>query len=247
MRKPLVVGNWKMHGRRASVAALVGSIIGDRQGGSAEVVVCPPSVFLADVAAQIMGAGVALGAQDLSEYDEGAYTGDVSGAMLKDFGCQYVIVGHSERRFIFGETDVRVVGKFAAAQRWGLTPILCVGESLAEREAGSTLVVIRNQLQAVVNRVGRAALASAVIAYEPVWAIGSGRTATPTQAQDVHRAIRAELGEYGAATPILYGGSVKAANVAELLCEDDIDGVLVGGAALNADEFNAICAIADRN
>lgn len=247
MRKPLVVGNWKMHGRRVSVAAVVRAIIAGRRQDFTEVVVCPSAVFLADVGAQLALAGIGLGAQNLSEHDEGAYTGEVAGAMLKDMGCDYVIVGHSERRSLFGETDAQIAGKFAAAQRWGLVPILCVGETLVEREAGDTLEVIRRQLRAVADRVGNMALASAVIAYEPVWAIGSGRSATPAQAQDAHRAIRIALGDGGAATRILYGGSVKPMNAQQLLAQDDIDGALVGGASLNADEFIAICASADRN
>ncbi len=182
-----------------------------------------------------------LGAQNLSEYDQGAYTGEVAGDMLVDVGCQMVIVGHSERRALFGETDASVARKFVAAEGCGLTPILCVGETLEQREADVTLDVIERQLQAVIDLAGVDALASAVIAYEPVWAIGTGKTASPEQAQQVHTAIRNRLGDAGAETRILYGGSVKAANAAEIFAQHDIDGALVGGASLNAEEFLEIC------
>lgn len=249
MRKKLVVGNWKMHGSLAANAALLSALrpaLADLRG--AESAVCVPFPYLAQVQQALRGSPVAWGAQTLSEYDQGAYTGEVAGAMLKDFGCTYVIVGHSERRSLFGETDAQVALKFEAAQKAGLIPILCVGESLAERESGATEHVVARQLDAVVQQVGVKGLSHAVLAYEPVWAIGTGRTATPAQAQAVHAFIReraASLDEGVAAGLVIqYGGSVKAANAAELFAQPDIDGGLIGGAALLADEFLRICAAA---
>jgi triosephosphate isomerase len=198
----------------------------------------------------LRGSGIEWGAQDVCQFDEGAYTGAVSAAMVADFGCRYAIVGHSERRALFGDTDEIVARKFAAAIRVGLMPILCVGESLSERESGTTETVVARQLDAVVTHVGVAPLARAVIAYEPVWAIGTGRTATPEQAQAVHAFIRRTLAHaddrIAAALPILDGGSVKAANAAQLFSGPDIDGGLIGGASLNAAEFIAICRCAER-
>lgn len=246
MRIPLVVGNWKMHGTPALIERAVDAYGGSPRPGAAEIVICPPFVFLAELAARLSALGVKVGAQNLSEHDEGAYTGEVAGRMLSAVGCRYVLVGHSERRALMGETDRQVADKFAAAQRADLTPILCVGESHPERQAGATFAVIGRQLQAVVERVGVGAFADAAIAYEPVWAIGSGLAASPAQAQEVMQWIRARLGAHGAQTRILYGGSVKAANVGELLAQADIDGVLVGGASLDADEFAKIGKLADR-
>jgi triosephosphate isomerase len=197
----------------------------------------------------LLGSAVALGAQSVSEHASGAFTGEVSASMLAEFGCRYVLVGHSERRAIFGEGDIAVAAKFEAAQRAGLVPILCVGETLDEREAGKTASVIARQLSAVLERVGVAAMASAVVAYEPVWAIGTGVTASPTQAQEVHAAIRAQVAEFDADVAgdlrILYGGSVKPQNAKELFGQSDIDGGLIGGAALVADDFLKICLAAD--
>lgn len=249
MRQPVVAGNWKMHGDRASSAALVDGIIaGLDQADGVEVVVCPPAVHLTRVAERIGGAPVGLGGQDLCQHDEGAYTGDVSGPMLVDAGCGYCIVGHSERRAGHGEDSGMVAAKFEAARRSGLTPILCVGETLAEREAGRTEAVIAAQVDAVVERVGPGELAGALLAYEPVWAIGTGRTAAPEQAQEVHATIRRRLASVDRgiadALRMLYGGSVKSDNAGELFAQPDIDGGLIGGASLKPEPFLAICAAA---
>lgn len=210
--------------------------------------VCVPFPYLAQTRELLCDTPVAWGAQTLSEHDAGAYTGEVSGAMLREFECRYVIVGHSERRQLYGETDAQVAAKFAAAQRAGLTPILCVGETLTEREQDATEQVVSRQLDAVLDVVGVEALREAVLAYEPVWAIGTGRTATPEQAQTVHRHIRGRIGAHDAAIAdgvrILYGGSVKAANAAEIFAMPDVDGGLIGGASLVADDFIAICVAA---
>jgi len=250
MRQPLVAGNWKMNGSRTSIEELLSGI---KQGLTpelrAEVAVCPPFVYLQQVAGALEGSGVTWGAQTVSEFESGAYTGEVAPAMLNDFGCRYAIVGHSERRSIYREDDATVAKKFDAALQAGLQPILCVGELLEEREQGITELVVGRQLEAVLNHSGVAALANAVIAYEPVWAIGTGKTASPQQAQDVHAFIRGRVAEHdatiAAALRILYGGSVKAANAAELFGMPDIDGGLIGGASLQADEFLAICRAAD--
>jgi len=249
MRRAMVAGNWKMNGSRAESAALVSEIergLGDLR--HTEVVVCPPFVLIPIVAERLAGKHIACGGQNLSVHKSGAYTGEISGPMLREFGCSYVIVGHSERRALYAENDQVVAEKFQAAQGVGLVPILCVGETLAEREANQTEMVVARQLDAVVDRVGSAAMAAAVIAYEPVWAIGTGKTATPEQAQEVHRFIRARLAQRGAALAeglrLLYGGSVKAANARELFAQPDIDGGLIGGASLNAQEFVAICRAA---
>jgi triosephosphate isomerase len=250
MRRPLVAGNWKMNGSTTAARTLLDGIVGPVGGlRAAEVAVCPPFVFLRDAATQLAGSSVALGAQSLCEHESGAYTGEVSGAMLRDLGCSYVIVGHSERRQYFGETNALVARKFARALATDLVPILCVGETLAEREAGQTEAVVTRQLAAVVEGSGIGAFAGAVIAYEPVWAIGTGRTATPQQAQAVHACIRGWLAAASATVAagirLLYGGSVKGANAAELFAEPDIDGGLIGGASLNAGEFMTICQAAD--
>ncbi|HLW75192.1 MAG TPA: triose-phosphate isomerase [Gammaproteobacteria bacterium] len=248
MRQPLVAGNWKMNGNRDSAVKLADAVLQGSDGRKAEVLLCPPFVYLADVARVLKGSGIALGAQDLCAEDNGAFTGEVSGDMLRDSGCRYVIVGHSERRALFGEDDARVARKFMAAQKAGLTPILCVGETLAEREAGETPAVVGRQLKAVLDSAGIGAFAQAVVAYEPVWAIGTGRTAKSGQAQEVHALIRgllaAQDAKIAAGMRLLYGGSVKAANAAELFHMPDIDGGLVGGASLDAAEFLAICAAA---
>jgi triosephosphate isomerase len=201
-------------------------------------------VYLPEVIAALHDTDIGVGAQNVSEQQQGAYTGEVSADMLRDIGCRYAIVGHSERRTLYGENDEQVAAKFMAAQAEGLVPILCVGETLAQREQGETLTVINSQLDAVIQAAGIKAVCSAVIAYEPVWAIGTGKTATAEQAQEVHQAIRQQLGANGEGTRVLYGGSVKAANAAELFAQPDIDGALVGGASLNSAEFGEICKLA---
>ena len=249
MRKKLVAGNWKMNGGRERNAALLASLAAGFADCSCEIAVCPPFPYLEQVAALLDGSGVALGAQTLSEHAAGAYTGEVSGAMLAEFGCRYVLVGHSERRTLFAESDAQIAAKFAAAQSAGLTPVLCVGETLAQRESGETFSVVATQVAAVIDRVGVKALASAVVAYEPVWAIGTGLTASPAQAQEVHAAIRGQVGaldrEVASGLRILYGGSVKSQNATELFGQADIDGGLIGGAALVAEDFLAICRAAN--
>jgi triosephosphate isomerase len=250
MRQPLVAGNWKLNGSRDSIESLVGGIREGVAGGTAaEVAICPPFVFIPETARMLSGTCVAWGAQTLAKEDSGAYTGEVSGAMLKDFGCTYVIVGHSERRALYGESNDVVAAKFAAARRAGLRPILCVGELLEQREAGETEAVIARQLDAVLDAEGVGALDGSVVAYEPVWAIGTGKTASPQQAQEIHAFIRARVAARDAALAdslrILYGGSVKGANAAELFAMDDIDGGLIGGAALVVDDFLSICRATD--
>ncbi|MBT8091492.1 MAG: triose-phosphate isomerase [Gammaproteobacteria bacterium] len=252
MREFLVAGNWKMNGSTAANAELLQGIVsGVPDGGGFSMLVCPPFPYLAAAAKLLQGSGVKLGAQTVSEHESGAFTGEVAPAMLKDIGCDYVIVGHSERRSIYGETSFQVAAKFKAAQAAGLTPILCVGETLEERESGATQSVVDYQLGAVLDAAGIGAFRSAVIAYEPVWAIGTGKTATPEQAQDVHRHIRAKLAEQdanvAAAVQILYGGSMKGDNAAGLLAMPDIDGGLIGGASLKANDFLAIAAAAAGN
>jgi triosephosphate isomerase (TIM) len=252
MRKPLVAGNWKMNGSLAASRRLVGDLGEGASGAThAQMLLCPPYVYLANVLEWTNATGIWVGAQDLSDRPgAGAYTGEVSGAMLTDIGCRYVIVGHSERRALYSETDAIVATKFRVAQIAGLTPILCVGETLEEREAQQTERVVERQVSAVLEQVGVAAFARAVVAYEPVWAIGTGRTATPEQAQDVHGLIRgmiaAQDATIAAGLNILYGGSVKGANARELFAMEDIDGGLVGGASLNAAEFLEIFAAAER-
>lgn len=247
-RKPLVAGNWKMHGSRAENAALLDGLLHGRSASLAEVVVCPPFVYLLEVSRLLKSSDIALGAQSVCAEAIGAFTGEVSAPMLKDIGCKYVIVGHSERRAIYREDDALVARKFVAVLTQGLTPILCLGETLDEREQQRTFEVITRQLNAVLDVAGIAPFAHAVIAYEPVWAIGTGKNATPEQAQEVHAFIRGELAKrdarIAAATRLLYGGSVKAANAAEIFAMPDVDGGLVGGASLKADEFLKICAAA---
>ena len=245
MRQPLVAGNWKMNGSLDSVTSLIEGIkAGLGSVTTAEMVVCPPYVYIPGVAGLIGDAAISLGAQDVSDQESGAYTGEVAPGMLTDVGCKYAIVGHSERRSIYGESDEFTASKFAAARKAGLVPILCVGELLEEREQGITEDVVARQLDAVINLEGVAALAGAVIAYEPVWAIGPGKTATPQQAQDVHAFIRGKLAALDSSVSdkvrILYGGSMNAGNAAELLAMADIDGGLIGGASLKPADFLAI-------
>jgi len=242
-RKPLIAGNWKMNGSLGESRQLVETLRhGVSAGASATMLLCPPYVYLPAVRDWLQGSPIALGAQDIADKPgTGAYTGEVSGQMLRDVGCTYVIVGHSERRALYGETDAVVAAKFKAAQAAGLLPILCVGETLEQREAGETRKVVERQVAAVVDSAGVAAFAKAIVAYEPVWAIGTGRTATPEQAQEVHAFIRgmvaARDATIAAGLSILYGGSVKGANTRSLLAMADIDGGLVGGASLAAAEF----------
>ncbi|GKS94251.1 triose-phosphate isomerase [Acidovorax sp. SUPP2825] len=246
MKKKLIAGNWKMNGSLASNQALVNAL---RQGmgqPGCDVVVAVPAPYLAQVQALAEGSAVAVAAQDVSAHESGAYTGEASAAMLLEFGVRYVLVGHSERRQYHGETDEVVAAKAQRALAAGITPIVCVGETLAEREAGQTQAVVRRQLAAVVHANGHC-ISEIVVAYEPVWAIGTGRTATPEQAQEVHAVLRAQL---AAASPqadrirLLYGGSMNAANAAQLLAQPDIDGGLVGGASLKAQDFLQIIASA---
>jgi triosephosphate isomerase len=251
MREFLVAGNWKMNGSNEANEALVSGIVaGVPEGSGFRLLVCPPFPYLSAVAAQVAGSPVKVGAQNVSEHEAGAYTGEVAPGMLRDIGCDYVIVGHSERRALYGESSFQVAAKFQAAQGAGIVPILCVGETLEEREAGSTESVVDYQLGAVLDAAGIGAFANAVIAYEPVWAIGTGMTATPEQAQDVHKHIRAQLAQkdesIAARVQILYGGSMKGENAAGLLAMPDIDGGLIGGASLKANDFLAIAAAAAR-
>jgi len=241
-RARLVLGNWKMHGSLAENAALLAALRAADDAVQGRIGVCVPFPYLAQAQQALQGSAVAWGAQDVSAHAKGAYTGEVSAAMLAEFGCRWALVGHSERRTLHGETDRAVADKAAAALAAGLVPVVCVGESLAEREGGDTLGIIQRQLEPVLA-LGADALARMVLAYEPVWAIGTGRTATPEQAQEVHRAIRVTLDGLGAGqVQVLYGGSVKAANAASLFAMPDIDGALVGGASLVAEEFLRIAA-----
>lgn len=246
LRRPLVAANWKMNGSRAANADWLKAFAPRQASMACEVVICAPAVYLASLVTA--ASGIDVGAQDVSERSPGAYTGDVAATMLVDIGCRWVIVGHSERRQLHAESDETVAAKAEAALKAGLRPIVCVGESLAEREAGRTLEVVGRQLEAVLARVGAVGLARGSLAYEPVWAIGTGRTATPDQAQDVHAALRAQVAGHGMEEArglrILYGGSVKPANAAELFGQADIDGGLIGGASLVADEFATICLAA---
>ena len=249
MRRPLIAGNWKMHGSRAENAELIEAmLLGLPDQTPFDIAVCPPFVYLWEVGRLLKASSIALGAQSVCAEQVGAFTGEASAAMLKDVGCKYVIVGHSERRAIYKEDDALVARKFLAVQAQGLIPILCVGETLEERERGQTMQVVSRQLTAVLDLAGVAALRTAVIAYEPVWAIGTGKNATPEQAQEVHahirNAIAARDAKIAAGVRILYGGSVKAANARELFAMPDVDGGLVGGASLKADEFLKICAAA---
>ncbi len=250
MRQPLIAGNWKMNGSKASVTRLLdGVLAGVGAVQRSEVAVCPPFPFLHMAEQALARSAVRLGAQNLATAASGAYTGEVSGAMLADFGCRYVIVGHSERRAMYGEDNTTIAAKLAAAQAAGLTAILCVGETLEERERGEMEQVIGSQIDGIIALGGIAAFDAIELAYEPVWAIGTGLTATPAQAQEVHAFIRQRLAGHSAAVAekirILYGGSMKASNAPELLSQPDIDGGLIGGAALNAEEFLAIAKAGD--
>jgi triosephosphate isomerase len=250
IRRPLVAGNWKMNGSRAESATLLDGIRkGMSAASKAEAAVCPPHILIPLTAEKLAGSPVAWGGQNLSVHKSGAYTGEVSGPMLKDYACTYVIVGHSERRTLYGENDAMVAEKYGAAQAAGLIPILCVGETLQEREANQTEAVVARQLDAVLDKHGIASFTNAVIAYEPVWAIGTGKTATPQQAQEVHRFIRSRMATRDKTvaenTRILYGGSMKGSNARELLAQADIDGGLIGGASLQTEEFLTICRAAD--
>jgi triosephosphate isomerase len=249
MRTPIIAGNWKMNGSRSSIKELLEGVkAGMADVKSAEVVVCAPSIYLADVSEQLSGSKVAWGGQNLSEQAKGAFTGEISADMLLDFSSEYVIVGHSERRTLYGDTDALVAEKFEVARKAGLKPILCIGESLEERESGVTTDVCARQINAVIERSGVEALADGVIAYEPIWAIGTGVTATPEQAQETHAAIRKLVADKDAAVAekvrIQYGGSMNAGNATELLAMEDIDGGLIGGASLKAEDFLAICKAA---
>lgn len=244
MRQRLVIGNWKMHGSLATNLGLLHAI---RRGGVAvNMAVCVPYVYMLQARSVLMGSSVAWGAQNVSAFEDGAYTGEVSAGMLADLGCRFVLVGHSERRALFGESDGDVVAKVNAALRNGLTPVVCVGETLSERESGWTERVVLRQLDAVLNGCGVDALKRCVLAYEPVWAIGTGQTATPAQAQAVHALLRQRVAEFSesvaAKLQILYGGSVKPDSAAQLFSCPDIDGGLIGGASLKAADFLAICA-----
>ncbi|MCU7845413.1 MAG: triose-phosphate isomerase [Candidatus Thiodiazotropha sp. (ex Monitilora ramsayi)] len=250
MRRPLVAGNWKMNGSLESVRDLLDGIKrGIDEVRVAEVAVCPTYVFLPETEKLLAGSVIGWGGQDLSTEGAGAFTGEVAASMLNDFGCQYVIVGHSERRTYHVESDELVAKKYAVARAAGLKPILCIGETLEEREAGITEQVVARQLDAVIDLEGVDALADGVIAYEPVWAIGTGKTATPEQAQDVHAFIRGRVAQKSAEVAeglrILYGGSMKPDNAGELIGKPDIDGGLIGGASLKAEDFLGICTAAN--
>ena len=249
MSRPMVAGNWKMNGTRASVAELIKGLRNQALPSGVDVAVFPPSLFIGQVIDGLEGKSIVVGAQNSAvEPQQGALTGEVAASQLVDAGCKLVLIGHSERRQILGEQDSVLVKKFEAAQSCGLKPVFCVGETLEEREANKTLEVVGRQLDSIISQLGISAFADAIIAYEPVWAIGTGLTATPQQAQDVHKAIRDQLAESDPEVAqharLLYGGSVKAANAAELFGMPDIDGGLIGGASLNADEFGAICRAA---
>jgi triosephosphate isomerase (TIM) len=245
MRQKVVVGNWKLNGSVAGNEALLKALLGGTpRNGSAGCAVCVPFPYLAQARALLEGSAIAWGAQDCSRHEKGAFTGDVSAAMIAEFGARFAIVGHSERRTLFGDTDAMVVEKYGRVKRAGLTPIFCVGETLQEREAGSTQAVLARQMDALLDSGGAQQLEGGIVAYEPVWAIGTGKTATSQQAQEAHdfirRRVAAKDAQVAAKLPILYGGSVKAANAAELFAMPDVDGGLVGGASLVAEEFVAI-------
>lgn len=251
MRQKLVVGNWKMHGSRAQVTELLAGIVrgSGSVSGKMEIGVCPTNLHIALAADSIAGSELKLGAQNVHFEEQGAFTGEVAAAMLAEFGVSYVLVGHSERREIFAESDQFVARKFVAVQAQAMTPILCVGETLEQRQANATAEVVLSQLDAVIEIAGIDCFAQAVIAYEPIWAIGTGQTASPAQAQEVHRLIREHLGkhnkELAEGIRLLYGGSVKSSNAADLFSQADIDGGLIGGASLEAEEFISICKSAD--
>ncbi len=244
--KPLVAGNWKMNGSMAENDTLLDALLTKVTAENVEVVVFPPAVYLPQAIAKTKNSLIKVGAQDISSQEKGAYTGEVSGAMLKDIGCEYAMIGHSERRQYHGETDADVAAKMVKALEYGLTPIICIGETLDERESGNMEKVIERQLSTVIDIVGIEKFETAVIAYEPVWAIGTGKTATPEQAEEVHQLIRCTLEKYddkiAGSIRILYGGSVNAGNAERLFEEKNINGALVGGASLKADDFNTIIA-----
>jgi len=249
MRNFLVAGNWKMNGSFAANTALIEGIqAGMPDSDTVDLMICPPFPYLAAAAEMVAGSRVKLGAQTVSEHESGAFTGETSPSMLRDVGCEFVLVGHSERRALYGESSAAVAAKYVAAQGAGLVPVLCLGESLEEREAGDTEKVIDGQLNAVISVAGVGSFANAVIAYEPVWAIGTGKTASPDQAQEVHAHIRQVVSEQdetiAASVQILYGGSVKGDNAAGLFGMPDIDGGLIGGASLKSDDFLAIATAA---
>ena len=245
MRSKFVVGNWKLNGSLAGNETLLKALLRNVPGSAPSAcAVCVPYPYLAQVRELLRGTPIAWGGQDVSSFEKGAYTGEVSGSMLVEFGCRYAIAGHSERRTLFGDTDAVAAGKYLAARRAGLTAIFCVGETLQEREKGETEAVLARQVDALLGEAGAAALGGGIVAYEPVWAIGTGKTASSQQADDAHAFIRGRIAAKDAAIagslPILYGGSVKAANAAELFAMPNVDGGLVGGASLVAEEFSAI-------
>ena len=250
MRKKIVAGNWKLNGDRAFGQGLLDAIVVADRPATVEVAVIPSLPYIAELASRYSGQGLSFGAQDLGIHDQGAYTGDISGRMLRDIGCKFVLVGHSERREFQDEDSELVAAKFVAARKAGLVPILCVGETLHQREAGQTEWALQRQLEPVFEAAGPFAFERAVLAYEPVWAIGTGRTATPAQAQEVHAYLRGEVhardARIAGSLAILYGGSVKPANAAELFAQPDVDGGLIGGASLVAADFLAIVAAAAR-
>lgn len=245
MRQKFIAGNWKMNGNLAENQTRLTQLVKGLESVSAQTGVFVPAPYLSQCKSLLSATNTIWGAQTVSEYDSGAYTGEISVGMLKDFGCSYVLVGHSERRDLFGESNAQVASKFAQALKAGLVPVLCVGESLAQREAGVTKDIIAEQIQVVLDLVGINGFNKAVVAYEPVWAIGTGKTATPEQAQEVHLAIRQQLAlaneHIAEKIQILYGGSVKPSNAASIFAQADVDGALVGGAALNAQDFIDIC------
>ena len=250
MRQPLVAGNWKLNGSLQTISELVSGITNQLSAVAvAELAVCPPFIYLNYLQQLLDGVDISLGAQDCSDQESGAYTGEVAATMIKEFNCKYIIVGHSERRHIYGETNKMVAIKFAQVKKNNLVPILCVGETLQDREGGDTEVIITKQLDVILERLGIEGFENAVIAYEPVWAIGTGQTATPYQAQEVHAYIRNKLDtlnkDIATKIRILYGGSMKPDNAKQLLGQNDIDGGLIGGAALKAEDFIAIAAAAN--
>lgn len=250
MRQPMIAGNWKMNGSSESIKELIAGIkAGMSAVNKAQVVVCPPAVYIPQVSADVSGSKIAVGSQNICDQDKGAFTGEIAGSMLKDLACHYAIIGHSERRALYGESDELIAKRYAAARRNGITPIFCIGETLEQREKGITNDVCSKQIDAVIALEGVEALTDGVIAYEPVWAIGTGKTATPEQAQEVHAFIRDKIRKLNASVAegvqILYGGSMNAGNAAELLAQPDIDGGLIGGASLKAEDFLAICKAAE--
>lgn len=244
MRQPLVAGNWKMNGSSQSIRDLIDGILSGLET-KAEVLVFPPSIYVQQVRDLVASSAIKFGVQNTSDKSSGAFTGETSPLMAKDMGCEYVLIGHSERRSIFGETNADVAAKFCALVDAGLVPVLCVGETLAEREANETMTVVAKQINTVLEAAGKDRLANYVIAYEPVWAIGTGLTATPEQAQEVHAEIRQLLASHDQdmadKTRVLYGGSMNAGNAAQLMAQPDVDGGLIGGASLVAADFKVIC------